>query len=249
MGTWGPGLYSDDTALDVREDYKDILGDGTSEPEATKRLIDQWKSELSDPDVAPVFWLALADVQWNLGRLQEKVNQEALKVIKNGSDLIKWQSDKKQEIKRKKVLERLSSKLHTAQPVEKKIKKRYIDSTDWFIGDVYSFRLQSGKYVLLHVIGFHKDKGGRGPICEILNWVGEKVPDEKAMRKMRYKHAKKPDQHLCQFIFGSLNAKDLNRERINLVAQGIIPKHNSGGLTIILWRYVDKQFEQLFGLH
>lgn len=54
MGTWGPGLYSDDTACDVRDDYKDILGDGIPEPEATNRLIEQWKKELLDPDILPL---------------------------------------------------------------------------------------------------------------------------------------------------------------------------------------------------
>lgn len=248
MGTWGTGLYSDDTACDVRDDYKDILGDGISEPEATKRLIEHWKSELSDPYTAPVFWLTLADVQWNLGRLQEKVKKEALTVIENGSDLARWLPDKKLEIKRKGVLERLSQKLKTAQPAEKKVKKRYVDLTDWNLGDVYSLRLKSGKLALLHVIGFHQDKGGRGPVCEILEWVGEIVPDRKAMGMMGYKFAQEPYQHLCQFLLGSLSAKDFQRERVSLVAQKIKPKQKRGGYTVIYWRSVDKQLEQFFGL-
>jgi hypothetical protein len=248
MGTWGTGLYSDDTACDVRDDYKDILGNGISEPEATKHLIEQWKSELSDPDTAPVFWLALADAQWNLGRLQEKVKKEALTVIENGSDLARWLPDKKLERMRKGVLERLSQKLITAQPVEKKVKKRFVDSTDWNLGDVYSLRLKSGKLALLHVIGFHQDKGGRGPVCEILEWIGQNAPDKKAIEKMGYRFAKEPSQHLCQFLFGSLSAKDFQKERVNLVAQNVKPKQKCGGYTVIFWRSVDKQFEQFFRL-
>ncbi len=41
MGVWGTGLYNDDIACDVRDDNKDILGDGISEPEATKQLLKQ----------------------------------------------------------------------------------------------------------------------------------------------------------------------------------------------------------------
>ncbi len=41
MGVWGTGLYNDDIACDVRDDYKDILGGGISEPEATKQLLKQ----------------------------------------------------------------------------------------------------------------------------------------------------------------------------------------------------------------
>jgi hypothetical protein len=36
MGTWGTDLYSDDTACDVRDVYKEILGDGISEPESVR---------------------------------------------------------------------------------------------------------------------------------------------------------------------------------------------------------------------
>lgn len=248
MGIWGTSLYNDDTACDVRDDYKDILGDGISEPEATECLIDQWKSELSDPDIASVFWLALADVQWNLGRLQDRVKQEAFLVIENGSDLVRWLSDKKLLRKRKTVLESLRQKLESPQPSEKRIRKRYIDSTNWNLGDVYSFRLQSGKLVLLHVIGFHQDKGGRGPVCEILEWIGEKVPDKITMERMGYKFAKLPSQHLCQFLFSSLSAKDYQRGKVVLVATDVEPKQKLGGYSVILWHSVDKQLQKYFGL-
>ena len=94
----------------------------------------------------------------------------------------------------------MKQKFETAQPVEKKVKKRYVNSTDWDLGDVYSLRLKSGKLALLHVVGFHQDKGGRGPVCEILEWTGEKIPDKKEMEKMGYKFAQEPSQHLCQFL-------------------------------------------------
>jgi hypothetical protein len=249
MGTWGTGLYSDDTACDIRDDYKDMLGNGISEPDATKRLIEQWKSELCDIDTAPVFWLALADVQWNLGRLQENVKKEAITIIENGSDLSRWNTDKKLEAKRKRVLERLSQKLHTAQPTEKKVKKRFVDSTDWNLGDVFSLRLESGKLALLHVIGFHQDKGGRGPVCEIFEWVGEIVPDRSEMEKMNYRVAKKPYEHLCQFLLSSLSAKEFQRQRVNLVAQNINPKQKLGGYTCLFWKTIDKQFEHFFGIN
>lgn len=248
MGTWGTALYSDDTACDVRDDYKDILGDRITEPEATNRLIEQWKSELADPDITPVFWLTLADVQWNLGRLQERVKQEAFLVIENGSDLVRWDSDQKLKMKRVAVLDRLTQKLETAQPSEKKARKRYVDSTDWNLGDVYSFRLQSGKLTLFHVIGFHQDKGGRGPVCEVLDWVGEIVPEKEAMQKMGYKFANEPSQHLCQFLFGSLSAKDFRKVKVNLEAKDIRPKQKLGGYTSILWRSVDEQLEKFLGL-
>lgn len=248
MGAWGTGLYSDDTACDVREDYKDFLGDGISEPEATELIIERWKDSLSDPDIFPVFWLALADVQWNLGRLQEKVKKEAIRIIENGSDLTRWSTNQKYVEKRKAVLARLWRKLDTSQPPEKVVKKRYVASTDWNIGDVYRFRLQSGLFVLLHVIGFHQDKGGRGPVCEILEWTGEKIPSKLDIEKLGYIKAKEPHQHLSQFLFGSLGPKDFPKDRIGFVIKDVKPKQKPGGYSFILWRSIDRQFDVLFGL-
>lgn len=248
MGTWGTGLYDDDTACDVRDAYQDMLGDGVAEPEATVRLTKEWSGDLSDPDTGPVFWLALADVQWRLGRLQEAVKSEALAVIEGGSDLARWSEDKKLEAKRRAVLERLKVRLNTPQPAEKRVRKRYVDATDWKLGDVYSFRLQSGKLALLHVIGFHEDRGGRGPVCALLDWTGETAPDKKTMKKMKYRAGKGVRRRQSQFLIGSLSARDMPRDRITLVAQGVKPKQACGGYAVIPWRFIDRQLDALYGL-
>lgn len=248
MGVWGTGLYSDDTARDVREDYKDILGDGNPEPEATNQILKQWEREISDPDTGPVIWLALADTQWNLGRLQELVKNKALQIIEEGSDLSRWQSDPKLVSKRKQVLARLRKKLNSLQPAEKKVKKRFVNSTDWRLGEVYSYKLSSCNFILLHVIGFHQDKGGRGPVCEILDWTGEIIPSNRAIRKMGYIFANEPSQHLSQFLFGSLGPKDFQEDRVEFVAKHIKPKQKCEGYSAINWRFADKQIEDLFGL-
>jgi hypothetical protein len=66
MGAWGTGLFSDDIACEVRDFYVDLIGDGLTGPEATKALLLEWSSSLNDPDVSPVFWLALAATQWKV---------------------------------------------------------------------------------------------------------------------------------------------------------------------------------------
>lgn len=44
MGAWGTGLFQDDTACDIREDYKDHLGNGLSGPEAVARILAEYKA-------------------------------------------------------------------------------------------------------------------------------------------------------------------------------------------------------------
>ena len=76
MGAWGPGLYSDDVTEDVRGIYVDKLHRGKNGEQASKEMIAEFEWACSDEDDAPVFWFAMADMQWNYGRLQEEVIRE-----------------------------------------------------------------------------------------------------------------------------------------------------------------------------
>src|ERR1700747_1074297 len=127
MGTWGTALFSDDTACDVRDEYIDHLGDGLTGAQATERLLSKWASSLNDQDEAPAFWLALAATQWKYGRLESRVLQNALDVIDNGSDLLKWKSSPDYR-KRQAVLEKLRATLVSPQAPEKHVPKRFRDA-------------------------------------------------------------------------------------------------------------------------
>ena len=61
MGSWGPKLYQDDIAQDVRDTYKDRLRRGKT----TKEITEEYRGEIQDIDDGPIFWFALADIQWD----------------------------------------------------------------------------------------------------------------------------------------------------------------------------------------
>lgn len=98
MGAWGVALYSDDMASDVRDDFKDYIGDGLSSEDATRKMVSEYQPERDMYDVWPVFWLALADTQWSLGRLLPEVKERALHVLESGSDLERWNDDPKSDM-------------------------------------------------------------------------------------------------------------------------------------------------------
>ncbi len=79
MGTWGVALFQDDLAADLRDEFRDLIGEGLSSTEATDRLKTEFASSLEDVDEKPVFWIALAHIQWKLGRLDEHTKHEALR--------------------------------------------------------------------------------------------------------------------------------------------------------------------------
>src|SRR5579864_956359 len=119
MGAWGTGIFADDNAADLRDEYRQMLGDGVAGHDATDRLIAQWAPR-GDPDLEPVFWLALALTQWSCGRLEDRVRDEALRVIADGSAIRPWAGGP-DERKRRKVLEAAKRKLESPQPAERKI--------------------------------------------------------------------------------------------------------------------------------
>ena len=87
MGSWGPNLYQDDLAEDIRNKYKDLLKRGKNGAQITDEFLKIYKVELSDDDDASIFWFALADTQWDLGRLEERVKNQALFYIENNINL------------------------------------------------------------------------------------------------------------------------------------------------------------------
>ena len=144
MGTWGPKLYQDDLAEDVRDYYKDQLHRGKKGIDITQELLVQYQIVISDSEEASVFWFALADTQWNLGRLEDKVKETALKHILLGDDLERWKIENPKLAKaREQTIEELRQKLLSPQPPEKKVTQYKIYRCEWKYGDVYAYQLES----------------------------------------------------------------------------------------------------------
>src|SRR3954447_15216828 len=86
MGSWGPGIFSDDLAADVRAEWREAIVAGEETAPASRALIARHRDERDDP----VFWLALAAAQMETGRLQPRVRDRALALIDAGADLASW---------------------------------------------------------------------------------------------------------------------------------------------------------------
>jgi len=121
MGTFGAGLFHEDTASDVRDDFLNLLREGHSAEEASKALLCAWSLSIDDTDDGPVFWLALAATQCEYGCLQTEVLHHALAVIDRDSDQGRW-SGKLLE-KRRRVLAELRTKLLGPQPKPRRPRK------------------------------------------------------------------------------------------------------------------------------
>ena len=117
MGTWGSELYQDDLAQETKDSFQDLLKKGKTTLEATEQLIRQNADVLNDVEEAPIFWFALADTQWELGRLLQDVKEKAIQEMDKGIDQTKWQDENpEQAVDRKRVLEELRQKLNSSMP-------------------------------------------------------------------------------------------------------------------------------------
>jgi len=245
MGAWGTAVFSDDIACDVRDSYIDFVGDGLTGPDATNALLREWSASLDDPDRSPVFWLALAATQWRCGRLEPHVLQKALHVVDSGADLARWESDPKDLKKRRAVLAKLRVQLTSPGPPEKRIPKRFRDTNEWRVGDLVAYRMRSGYFAILRTIGHHRDEGGTGPICELLDWSGEHLPRSLESLGVRKSLGVRP---ITQFLIGRTRAKERPDDRLQVLGVNLPPAQKPAEFTVTLWRWFDTMLKENFGL-
>lgn len=143
MGTWGAKLYENDTALDIKDRFED-LRNGKTVGQITNELLSEYACEFDDIHCAPVFWFALADTQWNLGRLLPEVKEQALAWLDKGGDLEVWKEENPRLASiRETVLKDLQQKLNSPQPPEKKISQHRLYKCNWKTGDVFAYQFKS----------------------------------------------------------------------------------------------------------
>ena len=121
MGTWGSGLYGNDTTCDIRDTYMGFLKERLSNQEAYEKTLEKYEDYMKDPDEAPLFWFALAETQWKVGRLMPEVKEQALEWIDKGGGMELWEESDGSGWKE--TLEELKTMLNAPMPKEKRICK------------------------------------------------------------------------------------------------------------------------------
>lgn len=188
MGAWGTSLYANDTTSDIRGDYIDKLRRGKTNEQATQELIDEYHEIMGDEEEEPLFWFALADTQWNYGRLLPEVKEKALFFLSENHELERWNASGPKMIAAwKKTLKDLQEKLCLPQPPEKKVSKYRLYRCPWKLGDVFAYRLSGeysaqagygGKFVVFREVS--EDVWWPGhivPIVQVYDWIGDCLPN------------------------------------------------------------------------
>jgi len=175
VSAWGPGIFSDDTAADIRGDYRELLEDQVPDDEAANRVIESYNG--LDDDEKHVLWLALAAAQSSLGRLSEIVKAHALHVIDDGVGLELWEDAGAKELqKRKAALAKLRGQLVGPQPARKIVRRPWRHETELRPGDVMALQTSRGELALLRVLRVDDHRVGAAPIVSWLDWRGVVLP-------------------------------------------------------------------------
>lgn len=227
MGTWGVAIFSDDVAADVRDQYREHLGDGLPDAEATRLVLEGFVEELADDDTAPVVWLALAAAQSRVGRLEDRVRDEAIRVIDTGTDLPRWRDDPRAMARRRAALARLRDELMGPRRPSRRIPRPIRSVCPWEPGSIVSFRRDDGRHLLLRVKatqGEHGFGGGRFGIFEVLDWIGEEIPERATIDRLPFATARDwsaTDGH--PRLHGVLVLSQRQLDRFSLVVEGSEP--------------------------
>lgn len=200
MGAWGPAIFSDDFACDVRGDYVAQIVLGKTNEEATALVMETLLPEENDENY-PAFWLALAVTQWKKGRLLPEVQERALALIDSGDDLRRWEEGpRKTYEKRQEVLRKTREILLSPMPPAKKLPVPiWMRSDPWAVGDILSYRILRedlkdpqyiGKYVLLRVTRTRSSRfDAKTAGYAVFAWCGTELPkniEKEQIEKLSY---------------------------------------------------------------
>lgn len=152
MGAWGYGIRQDDFVLDVVGDFEDRLKAGQGAADATNAVKAKFAAAIEDTDDGPLFWIALADLQWLYGELEPQVLKRVQDDFDSGRSLDPWREDPRGLSRRRATLEKFISKIAAPNPRPKKPPKIVVRAPKFAPGDCLSIRLANGQYAAALVL-------------------------------------------------------------------------------------------------
>lgn len=195
MGTWNAGLFSNDITSDVKDTYTHFLEQQYSDEDAYNRTVEEY-SELLGSDEEALFWYALADTQWNVGRLMNSVKENALKFIEEKGSAEHYNNSPKALEKWEMTLQKLKNKLESPVPMPKKYRKpiEFVHNP-WNIGDIYAYQFHTdiatengmyGHYILFQKVGDSKWYDGfEHSVVQVFDKVFETLPTSDEINDIR----------------------------------------------------------------
>lgn len=187
MGAWNTSINGNDTAQDLRSEYKAAFFYNDVETALVK--IDEYIRlegfDESDEEEWCNYYYSLADFMWSYGLLTEEIRNKVITMIDSGFGLDIWEeSGLKVLEKRKKVLNEFKTKILSQQPVNKKIRLDFHMNPIFENGDIIAIQLKtSDKYYIEKSCfseDFFRDCDGKyivlRKVCDDISYVSAVEP-------------------------------------------------------------------------
>lgn len=191
MGTWGANLFDDDTASDLREEWRELYAGCDSPAEATAELLEGWKDQLDEPEVGPVVYLTLAYLQHQYGCPDPTIQARALAIINGQEGLDQWRDAGPKELAaRTRMYARLRKQLESPAPPLRKVRRKALERTTLRPGQLVRFALSGDEFTLIWVKGVGRYLGGAVPECVLLDWRGTQLPGKETILSLPPRQSK-----------------------------------------------------------
>ena len=161
MGTWGDGIFDSDVTADVRDVYRQYVGDGVDEAEAERLVLGDFLPNESETDVLA----ALAAAAHEVGRISPGLRDRLL-----AADPAECGDEERRE--RLRLAQNLALE---PRPARARVRAGWRPRTTLAQGDVLAIHA-SGRTALLRVAYVHRDQNGSWPVLEPLEHVGDALP-------------------------------------------------------------------------
>jgi hypothetical protein len=146
MGTWGSGILDDDTARDVYDRYLEAHRTGKNGDAIVRALCKEFARVVSDPDEGPVFWLAVAQAQWDSSAVTTDVRERVEEILAKGLGLSRWADEGAAQLKaRQAAVSRFARKIRTPR---KRITRPAPEpaAVPFEVGDCLAIELADGRF-------------------------------------------------------------------------------------------------------
>ena len=188
MGAWGPAIFSDDLAADIRGDWREAILDGMTPEAATTRVLESHADSLQDEDERVVVWLALAAAQEQTGRLQPEIRDRALEIVDGDLDAPRWvDADPSTRRKRRQAVDALAGRLRGSPRPPTRMARPAVLSSPLEIGDVIRLPSATGaRHALFVVVGIAEayPPGSTQPVVATLLWDRPGLPEPRGLEHL-----------------------------------------------------------------
>ena len=152
MGAWGFGIRHDDFVCDLIGAFEDELKAGRSLADATSAITRKFVGAIEDDVEGPLFWIALAEMQWTHGQLDSAVLAHVRRDFESGRSLLAWNEDPAGLARRRAVLEQFIQRIGAPNPRPKKPPKIISRPPPFRPGQCLSIRLSTGEFAAAVVL-------------------------------------------------------------------------------------------------